>query len=253
MLPSSTGPVQGSYNDVMDQPVQPPAAPAPQAPFWLRALGLLIEPWIRIQREPAEPSTQYDFSVPVCYVTERYGMSDTLILEQACREAGLPEPLRTFDIPGLTKQRTMFALSRRDRSLLGRPRSRTHSRTLAQLLDAVRANPELDVQLIPATILVGRAPDRQSGWFRVLFSENWVVVGRFRRLIALLLNGRGTIVQFAAPISLRKFLVEEHDAPNSLRKLSRVLRVHFHRIRAAVIGPDLSHRRTMIEGVINAA
>jgi glycerol-3-phosphate O-acyltransferase len=32
-----------------------------------------------------------------------------------------------------------------------------------------------------------------------------------------------------------------------------VLRVHFHLIRAAVIGPDLSHRRTMIEGVINAA
>src|SRR5262252_7497376 len=106
--------VHGSYNDVMDQPVLPPAAPAPQAPFWLRALGLLIEPWIRIQREPAEPSTQYDFSVPVCYVTERYGLSDTLILEQACREAGLPEPLRPFEFGGMKKQRAMFALSRRD-------------------------------------------------------------------------------------------------------------------------------------------
>src|SRR6516162_4069858 len=111
MRRSSTGPVHVSYNDVMDQPVQSPASPAPQAPFWLRALGLLIEPWIRIQREPAEPSAQYDFSVPVCYVTERYGMSDTLILEQACREAGLPEPLRPLQVASLREKRSMFALA----------------------------------------------------------------------------------------------------------------------------------------------
>jgi len=238
----------------MDQPVPtlPPPAP-PLAPLWLRALGLLIEPWIRIKREPAEPRAQYDLSQPVCYVTERYGLSDTLILEQACREAGLPEPLRPFEFAGLKKQRAMFALSRRDGWFFRRPRSRTHSETLEHLLDGVRTHPDLDVQLIPVTILVGRAPDRQSGWFRVLFSENWVVVGRFRRLISLLLNGRGTIVQFAAPVSLRQFLEGEGGGPNALRKLSRVLRVHFRRIRSAVIGPDLSHRRTMIEGVINAS
>ena len=224
----------------------------PLAPLWLRALGLLIEPWIRIRREPAEPRAQYDAALPVCYVTERYGLSDTLILEQACREAALPEPLRPFEFAGLQKQRAMFALSRRDGWFFRRPRSRTHSETLARLLDGVRANPDLDVQLIPVTILVGRAPDRQSGWFRVLFSENWVVVGRFRRLLSLLLNGRGTIVQFAPPVSLRQFLADEKDAPNALRKLSRVLRVHFRRIRAAVIGPDLSHRRTLIDGVVNA-
>ena len=238
----------------MDQPVPtlPPPAP-PLAPLWMRALGLLIEPWIRIKREPAEPRLQYDLTRPVCYVTERYGLSDTLILEQACREAGLPEPLQPFEFAGLKKQRAMFALSRRDGWLFQRPRSRTHSETLEHLLEGVRAHPDLDVQLIPVTILVGRAPDRQSGWFRVLFSENWVVVGRFRRLISLLLNGRGTIVQFAPPVSLRQFLSDEKGAPNALRKLSRVLRIHFRRIRAAVIGPDLSHRRTMIEGVINAS
>jgi glycerol-3-phosphate O-acyltransferase len=236
----------------MDSSLNTPPPTPPLAPLWLRALGLLIEPWIRIRREPAQPRAQYDPALPVCYVTERYGLSDTLILEQACREAGLPEPLRPFDFAGLQKQRAMFALSRRDGWLFRRPRSRTHSETLERLLAGVRSNPDLDVQLIPVTILVGRAPDRQSGWFRVLFSENWVVVGRFRRLLSLLLNGRGTIVQFAPPVSLRQFLADEKDTPNALRKLSRVLRVHFRRIRAAVIGPDLSHRRTLIDGVVNA-
>ena len=236
-------------------PTAAPAAPASHAPWWLRALGALLEPWLRIRREPAEPQTQINPALPVCYVTERYGLSDTLILEQACREAGLPEPLRPLQLGGLRKQRAMFALSRREGWLFQRPRSRTHSQTLAQLLDTVRANADLDIQLVPVSIFVGRAPDRPSGWFGVLFAENWVVVGRFRRLLALLLNGRGSIVQFSAPVSLRQILAEENSAvpERTLRKLSRVLRVHFQRTRALVIGPDLSHRRTLIDGVINAA
>ncbi len=237
-----------------DRSALSPATPiAPRAPWWLRALGALAEPWLRIKREPADPRSACDPAVPVCYVIERYGLSDTLILEQACREAGMPEPLRPFDIAGVARQRAMFALSRRDGWWFQRPRSRTHSETLAQLLDASRAHADLDVQLVPVSIFVGRAPDRESGWFRVLFAENWGVVGRFRRLLAILLNGRGTIVQFATPISLRSVLASERDGPNTLRKVSRVLRAHFRRQRAMVIGPDLSHRRTLIDGVLNAA
>ncbi len=231
----------------------PPIAARPQAPWWLRALGAVVEPWLKIHRDPADPRASLDPAVPVCYVIERYGLSDTLILEQACREAGLPEPLRPFDIAGLVKQRAMFALSRRDGWWFQRPRSKTHSQTLAQLLDAVRTHADIDVQLVPVSIFVGRAPDREAGWFRVLFAENWGVVGRFRRLLALLLNGRNTIAHFAAPVSLRQVLASERDAPNTLRKVSRVLRVHFQRQRAVVIGPDLSHRRTLIHAVINAA
>jgi glycerol-3-phosphate O-acyltransferase len=235
-----------------DSAAIPTATMPSRAPWWLRTLGALAEPWLRIRREPAQPGAQYDPALPVCYVTERYGLSDTLILEQACREAGLPEPLRPINLAALHKQRAMFALSRRGGWSFNRPRSRTHSQTLAQLLDTLRANPELDLQLIPVSIFVGRAPDRDSGWFRVLFDENWVVVGRFRRLLALLLNGRDTHVLFSAPVSLRGVLESERNAPNTLRKLSRVLRVHFRRIRTAVIGPDLSHRRTLIGGVISA-
>src|SRR5580765_1101713 len=130
----------------------PPASAKPQAPWWLRALGALAEPWLKIQRDPADPRAGIDPAVPVCYVTERYGLSDTLILEQACREAGLPEPLQPVHLGNLRKQRAMFALSRRDGWLFRRPRSRTHSETLAQLLDSVRSESDLDIQLVPVSI-----------------------------------------------------------------------------------------------------
>lgn len=95
-------------------------------------------------------------------------------------------------------------------------------------------------------------PDKQSGWFSVLFSENWAIVGRFRRLLAILLNGRGTIVRFAPPVSLRDTVDEGLEPERTVRKLSRVLRTHFHRIREAIIGPDLSTRRLLVDQVLAA-
>ena len=116
----------------------------------------------------------------------------------------------------------------------------------------MRAQSDLDIQLVPVSIFVGRAPDRESGWFSVLFSENWVVVGRFRRLLALALNGRDTHVQFAAPVSLREIIADQAEPERGVRKLQRILRAHFQRIRATVIGPDLSHRRTVVDALLNA-
>jgi glycerol-3-phosphate O-acyltransferase len=103
---------------------------------------------------------------------------------------------------------------------------------------------------VPVSIFVGRAPERSSGWFSVLFSENWIIVGRFRRLLSILLNGRDTLVQFAAPVSVREAVAEGLPPERTVRRLSRVLRTHFNRIREAVVGPDLSTRRLLIDKVL---
>src|SRR5690606_39418155 len=101
-------------------------------------------------------------------------------------------PRRSSDLlralPGdpLGRRRAYVALSRRNASSAlalatgqAAPR-KTHSESLARLLDAHREDPALDVQLVPVSIFVGRSPDKASGWFSVLFSENWAIVGRFR-------------------------------------------------------------------------
>ncbi|RBF90729.1 glycerol-3-phosphate 1-O-acyltransferase, partial [Xanthomonas oryzae pv. oryzae] len=139
---------------------------------------------------------------PVVYVLEDYGMSNALILDKACREVGLPSPLVPLPGDPLERKRAYLALSRRSsNSLIPEQRGgKTHSDSLAKLLQAHRVRTDLDVHLVPVSIFVGRAPDKQSGWFAVLFSENWALVGRFRRLLSVLLNGRTTIVRFAPPI-----------------------------------------------------
>ncbi len=230
------------------------AVPEARAPFLWRILGALIRPWLKIKTEPPQPEQRLESSdAPVVYLLERYGLSNALILEEACRQHQLPPPL--LPMPGgyLRKQRSLLALSRREGSgWFGRPRNRTHSEGLAQLVAAVRANPNLDVRVVPVSIFVGRAPARESGWFSVLFSENWAMVGRFRRFLSVLLNGRDTIVHFSETISLRDVVSEGMDVERTVRKASRVMRAHFSRLRTAVIGPDLSHRRTLIDAVMNA-
>lgn len=221
-------------------------------PWWFRLAGQLLQPWLRLRRDPAEPATLLKAGVPVCYVIERDGLSDALILDRACREAGLPSPLQP--LAGTRRKRSVFALMRRDGWLFGRKRHRSPNEPLGQLVQSLEGLPERDIQIVPVSIYVGRAPNRESGWFSVLFSENWVMVGRFRRLLAVLLNGRDTTVHFAEPVSLREVLAEsgELPPPRFARKLARVLRTHFRRIRAAVIGPDLSHRRTVVDDVLRA-
>ncbi|WP_425491841.1 glycerol-3-phosphate 1-O-acyltransferase PlsB [Luteimonas saliphila] len=224
-------------------------------PWWAKLAGWVLRPWIALKIEPQLPPDLVD-PRPVCYVLEDYGLSNALILDRACRETGMPGPLRPLPGDPLGRKRAYVALSRRNAGgalalATGQaPPKKTHSESLARLLDAHREDPALDVQLVPVSIFVGRSPDKASGWFSVLFSENWAIVGRFRRLLSILLNGRDTLVQFAAPVSIRDLLAEDLPPERTVRKLSRVLRTHFNRLREAIIGPDLSTRRLLIDKVL---
>ena len=84
----------------------------------------------------------------------------------------------------------------------------------------------------------------------LLFSENWEVVGRTRKLIATVLQGRNTLLRFSDPLPLRSVMQDGLDPEIAFRKVSRILRVHFRQRRIATVGPDLSHRRTLTKSIL---
>ena len=110
-----------------------------RAPWWFNLAGQLLEPWMRIRRDPAEPAALLKAGIPVCYVIERDGFSDALILERACREAGLPSPMAPLS--GTRRKRSVFALARRDGWLFGRSRKRSPSEPLGQLVRSLEGDP----------------------------------------------------------------------------------------------------------------
>src|SRR5690606_17002596 len=107
--------------------------------------------------------------------------------------------------------------------------------------------------LVPINVLWGRAPDKEGSWLRVLLAENWERAGRFRRFLSVLVNGRNLFVQFGDPISLRSAMADGTDPSRAVRRLTRTLRTTVARQRAAAIGPDLSHRRTIVTQVLRSA
>jgi glycerol-3-phosphate O-acyltransferase len=107
------------------------------------------------------------------------------------------------------------------------------------------------VQLVPVTILWGREPGKQDSVLKALLAESWQQVSTLRHLLAMLIHGRHTMLRFNAPISLREFLSDGIDEAHAVRKLGRILRVHFRRQREMAIGPDLSHRHTQLHTLLN--
>ena len=84
-----------------------------------------------------------------------------------------------------------------------------------------------------------------------MFADSWAVTGRLRRLLRILILGRKTRVQFSAPIHLRELVDHNKGHERTVRMAQRILRVHFRNLKTAVIGPDLSHRRNLVKGLIN--
>jgi len=220
---------------------------------WFLLLRSILHGWVkaRILPQPFD-DLQIDLSRPVCYIIDSYSLSSLLILDRSCEELGLPRPLWPMRSEGIDEPRSYLALRRKKGLFIRRTEVRSHSATLNRLVEKVCDHDVEDIHLVPVTVLIGRAPDKETGLAKIFFTESWDIGGRIWRFLNSLVNGRHTMVQFSDPISLRELADEKLGAPRSLRKFSSILRVHFRRVRSAAIGPDLSHRRTVIDSVLRS-
>jgi glycerol-3-phosphate O-acyltransferase len=220
---------------------------------WYELLRDILSLWVKPKiKADADGNIATDGTKPVCYMMDSYALSSVLILDKICEQRNLARPLLPITRVAGGPHRSYGVLKRLTGLIFRRFTPRRRFRILDFLVEKTWQDPELDILLVPVTVLVGQRPSRESGLTRTLFAENWEIAGRMRRFFSTLVNGRKTFVQFSRPISLRELANEGLEAPVALRKVSRILRVHFKRVRTAAIGPDLSHRRTMVDRVLNA-
>jgi len=207
--------------------------------------------WVRTDVVGASPEElQLDPDKPVCYVLQYSSLSSRLVLEQEVLRAGLPSSQQPL-VDGNGLRRSFFFLYQRQGRLLSRRHSPALTGRLKQLVHLAATDPSLDVQIVPVSLFWGRSPDKEKTLLKLLLSDSWAVAGRLQKLLVILIHGKATFVQFSRPLSLRQAVDEfPENEPRATRKLARVLRVHFRRVRQAVIGPDLSHRRTLVESLI---
>ena len=203
----------------------------------------------RVTPEAAD-ALRIDPAVPLAYVLEDRHLSSLLVLEEEAVRLRLPSALDPVgpQFPGVGRAVFSVILNRNPLST----RTAEPSATLAALTRAVLADPALDVQLVAVSVLWGRAPKAQDSVLRALFADAWASVGPLRQLAIVLLHGRQTRATFAEPVSLRRLVDDETDAATAVRKANRFLRFHFRRQRESAIGPDLSHRRNLIDAMMRS-
>ncbi|WP_372613076.1 1-acyl-sn-glycerol-3-phosphate acyltransferase [Halomonas sp.] len=217
-------------------------------PFRL-LLQRLIAAWVEVRLiEPVPAELELDPDVPVLYVLPHPALTDSLLLASLTRRCGLPPSTGTTRI-GTISLPTCLALPSPGRRLWKR-RSRLEAPFLA-LIEQRRRDPDQEVQLLPVSIFWGRAPGKRFGFWKMLAADSWQTTGRLRRALSVLINGKNVELYFGAALTLGE-LLDDGQAVKTNRKTARLLRVHFRRMRSRVLGPDLSHRRTLIEGVASS-
>jgi glycerol-3-phosphate O-acyltransferase len=205
--------------------------------------------WVRPSILPDGLAGQFRPDRSVMYALEKRSVIDLAVLEYICREKTLPMPLAA-PVAGAAPPVSVLFLERRAGFLRMRV-DRRIPQTLRDLAAHAAADISFDVDLVPVSLFWGRAPGRERSWLRLLVAEGWDIGGRFRKVLSLLVNGRNLLVLFGDPMPLQPTLSETRGMPRGPRRLWRQLRAQFRTQRTATIGPDLSHRRTIVAQVLN--
>ncbi|MFU6375943.1 glycerol-3-phosphate 1-O-acyltransferase PlsB [Metapseudomonas otitidis] len=226
-----------------------------RSPFRRLAFGTLrrlLYLWVRSETINQSAFTlKLDRSKPVLYVLQQPSASDLAVVDRECTKAGLPRPVLPVAVGDSLEPAAFFYLTP-EPGWFGGQDKRGTSPTLVRVLDAIQQHAVDDAQIIPVTVFWGQSPDRETSPWKLLFADSWAVTGRLRKLVSILILGRKTRVQFSAPIHLRELIAQGKGPERTQRMVQRILRVHFRNQKTAVIGPDLSHRRNLVKGLVHA-
>ena len=225
--------------------------PSPFRRLVFGALRRLLYLWVRSETiNQSSLTLKLDRSRPVFYVLQSPSLTELAVVDAECSKAGLPRPVLPVAVGELMEPAAFFYLTP-EPDWLGRQDKRGAPPVLTRLVDGLSQHPGEDAQIIPVSVFWGQSPDSESSPWKLLFADSWAVTGRLRRMLRILILGRKTRVQFSAPIHMRELVDLNKGHERTVRMAQRILRVHFRNLKISTIGPDLSHRRTLVKGLVN--
>ncbi|WP_319535738.1 glycerol-3-phosphate 1-O-acyltransferase PlsB [uncultured Vibrio sp.] len=191
---------------------------------------------------PSNPIDDLDIDLakPIVYALPFRSNVDLLTLQKQAMSLGLPDPLSPLEINGNTLNRYVFIAARP--TVMGNDNDvPTESDSLfTELLELHKLDSELDVQMIPATVLWGRKPGKEENSKPYLQPMNGP-----QKAKAVMASGRDCLVRFSPVVSLR-YMADSHGTDSAIaHKLARVARIHFSRQKLAASGPNLPQRQVL--------
>ena len=229
------------------------------AALWTWTLRHCLRAWARPTVVGAEPAAAGE----LVYALANSSSADVQLLDIVAAEHGLPAPTAPLD--GFGEPGRHF--------FLNKPAGPWRRNTMRELPPRLRrleaklsAEPEARLWLVPVSIFWGRAANKERSWIRTLLSEGWSMSSRLRRTLIFLFNRQDIIVQIGEPLAWHEIVAaaavrgerRAEEPPSAAhpemlaRRTARLLRVKFRNQKVAALGPDLSHRRTLVAQILRS-
>lgn len=133
--------------------------------LYYNMLNLPLKFLVKSKLIPTDPITELGLNTtsPTLYVLPYHSKADLLTLRQQCLAIGLPDPLNSVDINGTKLPAYVFIDDGPRVFRYYSPDPRKDSvKTFHAYLDLHRNNPNLDIQMLPASVMFGRSPGREG-------------------------------------------------------------------------------------------
>ena len=181
----------------------------------------------------------------ISYVLQDASLSNTVLIDSEAKARHLPSVFSARHIEELHENDAILALnapSLKDESY-------HYSAKLIRMIEALNKHAEYDIELVPVTVLWGRAPEYEDSWFKALFSDAWSTPSKLKQALNISLYSRENYIEFHKAISLRTVMTQAQiQYPNfsPAHFIVKEINGNFNKYKAAILGPDLSDRRNLI-------
>ncbi|MBK4784817.1 MAG: glycerol-3-phosphate 1-O-acyltransferase PlsB [Pantoea sp. Pent] len=218
--------------------------------LYYKLLNLPLSILVKSKVIPTDPISEHgiDPTRPVMYVLPYDSKADLLTLRAQCLKHDLPDPLAPLEIDGTLLPRHVFIHDgpRVFPYFVANPES---VKLFHDYLDLHRDNAALDVQMLPVSVMFGRAPGRE---IQGEPTPHLRILNGIQKFFAILWHGRDSFVRFSPTVSLRQMATEHGTDQSIAQKLARVARIHFARQRLAAVGPRLPARQDLFNKLLQS-
>lgn len=221
--------------------------------WWTKAyfflIQILVKLFVKSKPIPTDPITELglDTHRPVLYVLPYNSQIDLMVVRSLCLHYKLPDPLDSIEVNGKTVPAYIYI----DKGPGIFASNRQQNKTIEILKDYISAhqqNPNLDIQMLPVSVMFGRRPDKEGKKMPSL-----QVLGATYKLFKIIISGRDCYTRFSKTVSLKTIEFDDkQDISVLAHKLSRVARIHFAKLRMASVGPKLPVRQQMLNKLLNS-
>jgi glycerol-3-phosphate O-acyltransferase len=197
---------------------------------------------------------EIDLESPIYYVLQRRSTSSFLMLKDKARQINLPKPKIVDGSPEELPNGAVFFLQNKNLFGFGGKPVKKYQKLLDQLVQTQKeqgstSNESKHHQLIPVSLYWGRNPGKENSLLRLLFTDTESATP-LRKIFLFLFQGRNSFVRISKPIDLSTVVSSDSNTPSVVTKLTRTLRIHFHRHRSAAMGPLVSNRKQTINNIV---